>query len=555
MMRQWLRDNWGHVLGISLLATAALTLVHIFFLPALAADEIAFFIWSDHRVMPQPVEEQGPWGFLFRLNEAGYGSSYWTFYLNLILVFGDQAFWLLRALSCGVFVAIPIAVSVVGNRVSKNMGYVLAALWLTMPIAWWCGKTTGPETFALGLGVLGVLLIYVETHLAGDFSPRTMRIVRILGWVSIGGAVSLKLTMVPMAIFALLIRWLFPSEGEASDLRSRLLRSCQAGAWMALSFLVFCPIVVTNPPAFLRRLATLPSGTPWSWVAAQSALSCNTWGWDGVFSGGLLQWSMCPLALAVASLLVLIKSPKVFSATFTAFLACWVMIASKGAVLGWYWFAVVPLLVLAPLWLIKPEGNNYMMKGALGLAIVINAVYQFPEIYARYEMKTQQAVALTRLPEVQAEVAKCTNRMSYDVIVDYWEVSHVGGLKLPESSESKILQMSPTQFASPLEIHEVPGHPGELHRMQIVFSKAFIEILRLGNEGTAGESVLVVLSKRLSSKQGFADFEGYLTNQVLPKSPAGTEFQLLSDLPETAIYEIRTEPVVAEAATDETATK
>ncbi|WP_144970710.1 glycosyltransferase family protein [Bremerella volcania] len=541
-MRPWLHQNWGHLAGIAMLVLASIGLIRIAFLNAFAADEIAFFVWGSS--MLQDPEFQGIGSPLFRLNEAGYGSSYWTLYVNLIDWFETDAFWILRTLACIAFVSIPVSIAVVGNMAKPKFGYLLAALWLTMPIAWWCGKITGPETFALAMAVYGVLLLYSDSHLRESLSPRMAQVVAPLGWILIGGAVSLKLTMMPTAIFAFLLHFTFPMK-EGKSLKTVSLKMFHVTGLMACGFLLMTPIVIFDSAAFVQRIVTLPSGEAWSWMIAKTSLNNHIWGWDGVFSGGLVQWSLCPLAFLILAGMLLIKQRRVFLILLISFLACWLMIASKGALLGWYWFGWIPMIVLSLLWVLKPDQPNRGLIATVASVILINLLFQTPDIVERYSMKSQQAISLTQRSSVQQALSEITNGKSYDLVLDYWEVSHVGGLEFPKSGASELVQMTPpeTNFVSDRRSSKDSAprrfDPG------VVKANAFCRIHDMGTYGTEGKSVLVVVSKRLASKHAFADFDRFLTERVIPNSPDQTTYSRIVDLPETAIYEIHSGASVA----------
>lgn len=533
----WLQSNWGHIPGLLLLGCAVALLIHIFFLPAFAADEIAFFIWGNS--MAENSHSQYAWDFLFRPNQAGYGASYWTVYINLIEQFGVYGIWGMRVLACAAFIGISLAITVVGNMAQRYLGYLMLALWLSMPVAWWFGKVTGPESFALAFGVFGVLLLYIASH--NERLPWQLKpiVAESLAWLLIGGAVALKATNLPGALFAFLIVFAMPKIWEEHSKAGVFKKMLFAIGLMAGGFIICSPNAILNPSQFLFHLTEQPRVNAWKWDIAKMSLSNQLWGWDGIFAGGLLQWGLCPLAMSVLGLSLLIKSPRVFAILLATFLACWAMISSSGFVLGWYWFGWIPMIVLAILWGIRENSSNRMIASAIVVTILINLYYQAPAVISRYQLKAEQALALAQLDKVQHAIEDKTKGRQYDLVLDYWEVSHIGGLHFKASPETEVFQMTPRYFPAFAKDKADPNDT-RTNQGQAIEAETLTKIIRLGEEGTQGKSVLLVMSKRLASKHLFGDMPTFSRERIIPKSPPGTTCTELLDLPYTLVYELRT---------------
>ncbi|RCS46447.1 hypothetical protein DTL42_15940 [Bremerella cremea] len=533
----WLQSNWGHIPGLILLGCVVALLIHIFFLPAFAADEIAFFIWGD--AMKDNPPSLHAWDFLFRYNRAGYGASYWTVYINLIEHFGVYGIWAMRVLACAAFIGISLAIAVVGNMAQRYLGYLLMALWLSMPAAWWFGKVTGPESFALAFAVFGVLLLYVVSH--NERLPWRVKpiVAESLAWLLIGGAISLKATNLPSAMFAFLIVFAMPKIWEEHSKSVVLKKMLFAIGLMACGLVICSPNAILNPSQFLFHLTELPRTNAWKWEIAKMSLSNQLWGWDGIFAGGLLQWGLCPLAMCVLGLALLIKSPRVFAILLATFLACWGMICSSGFLLGWYWFGWISMIALAILWAIRENSSNRVITSAIVVTILINIFYQAPAVISRYQLKAEQSLALAQLDEVQHAIDDNTQDRQYDLVLDYWEVSHIGGLYFKASPGKEIFQMTPRYFPAFAKDKADPND-ARTNKGQAVEAETMTKIIRLGEEGTQGKSVLLVLSKRLASKHAFGDMPTFSRDRIIPQSPPGTTCTELLDLPYTLVYELRT---------------
>ncbi|WDI43809.1 hypothetical protein [Bremerella sp. P1] len=545
----WLRDNWIHVLGIAVLIAAVGAWARIASLPAFAADEIAFYIWADG--MYRDPSSQSTWASLFRSNGAGYGATYWTVYVNLIDCFGPNALWVMRLFAFVAFAFLPIAIAIAGNLTIRYLGYLLAALWLTMPMAWWCGKITGPETFSLAFAVWGVVLLYLSSrHELKDRVPYHKQL-GVISWILIGGAVAIKMTSLPTAFFAFLITFGRPSiwlNQPRVDIANRMLK---AVGLMFAGFVLINPVCVLNPSTFLHNILRMRSESAWRWDTAKTVLSNDVWNWDGVMAGGLVQWGLCPLALILLVALLWGKSPFVSFVLSISFLGAWGMILSSGGILGWYWFGWIPMTLMAVLWSIHGTRPNHKLISGLAIVVMINLAFQVPEIIERYQMKSWQATAVSQHADVERAINQLLSKQDYDLVLDYWEVSHLGGLALANSTNAKLVQQTPERilaFFPPNEsISSTRPNPREIG----IRSDAYIKILELGQKGTQGQAILLIVSKRLASKHAFAETSDYIEREIIPKSPPGTTYTQLLDLSNTLVYELATQqPSYGEQDTD-----
>ena len=78
-------------------------------------------------------------------------------------------------------------------RTNENR-LIAVLVYLALPMAWWTGKLIGPEIWTLFFGLVGLSLFLRESGGKGS---------RVLGACCIGFAVGIKLTAIPVFIYAL----------------------------------------------------------------------------------------------------------------------------------------------------------------------------------------------------------------------------------------------------------------------------------------------------------------------------------------------------------------
>lgn len=529
-------------------------------LPVLASDEIAFFMWADLPV--NNAKGTGVWAFLTRTNCAGYGVIYWDIYILFKDLFGAKAVWYMRALALVAWLSIPVSTVLVGNAIRKNLGWLLSMLWISMPIAWWSGKVTGPETFSLAFAFCGIMLLafvqmrrsnlVAETGLE-DGKPSGKKLIWQLGlaWFLIGVGVGFKLTMLPAVVFALLISYR-PQTNASFFSPIQILRSgILAGIPMKVGFVLSNPVLIFNRAAFFDELGKLPRGDAWSWFIAQFTLSNSVWAWDGVFSGGLIQWSLVPWTMAAVVILAFATRIRNGLALFAGFLACWAVIVSTGSTLGWYWFGLIPLIIPSLLWTMESSSRQRFIAAGIVLVAISNAYLQRDHIRGQITMKAWHGRAHAELPELQEKITAFTQGKKYDSVIDYSEITFEHGLMLDTSIADEIVQTSPPvipKMTSDWQAKVERLDPTTRERGgHLIQANAFVRITQWAEKGTEGKLILVILSKRLMSKHGFADFNLFWKEQVLPKSPAGTELTQVLELANTVVFEIRT-PTLTRAA-------
>ena len=532
--------RWIATAGSVVIAIYVAISAYNYFSPALAADEIAYFVWASEDL--DAKNSQGFLGPLYRTNLSAYGSTYWTIYENLIVLLGRDAVWGMRLIAFMASMSIPIALIRAGNRTHKSIGWLVAALWLTMPVAWWSGKISGPETQAMACVVHAILLLHLEQPAKTETNARS-ETRRCIAWFLLGFAVAFKLTMLPALVFAFLVSFPLGQPTRPFEMLDSSKRLIQIGFSTFIGFVVGCPSALFATREFIAQLKATPSGAPWDGNIAVGMLNSNGWTWDGVFSGGLIQWCCAPVVLALLGATMLTRH-RILIASAVAFLVCWGILASKGAMLGWYWFGWIATIVPAVLWMYQRTSGLRWISAAVVVAVLTNGLLQYKIILNEIQSKQQQVGAIAALPKLNVSINELLANEHFDLILDHSEVTYKNGLQFENAAASEIVQTSPPgvwKLSENWDQIAEKATKSELARdKRGVLSNVFEQMLKLSERGTEGKSILILMSRRLSRGQPFQDIDNFIFERVVAKSPDGTIATRLLDLPYTNVYAIRT---------------
>lgn len=265
-------------------------------------------------------------------------------------------------------------------------------LWLSMPIAWWSGKLIAPEIPSMFLVALALYL----------FDRRQLTGVAI----ALAAAVAFKVSAVPTLVFFAIV---FILDGKETGLEKLRMVPRLATAFL-LTLFVLCPptwaIVseISKQPAHVAHVGLLEQ--------AEEVLLAYRWEWDSVFSGGVMQFSLMPIPLALVAVGVLVRDWRMFAAAaITAFAYLYVNINSATAY-WWYWIAYFPVFLYA-LSRVPQSAvfDRLPWHVVLYVAAAWNAVQQLPLIVDQAYQRFEQIRVLDKRDEVLA----CINQQLDEV--------------------------------------------------------------------------------------------------------------------------------------------
>lgn len=504
----------------------------LYALPAYAADEIAFFLWANAEL--GELAAYGPLGFLWRPNLGGYGAIYWDLYINLKSWFGSYSLVAMRGLAYIAWISIPLGIILYENRISQTWKWLLVLLWISMPMAWWSGKVTGPEVFSVATAFHGLLLLNRSRFNSAEAANNGTSRLAFLGWFVIAMGVGIKLTTAPVLVFAICMN--LPSSISRLGDRDFWRRTAMNAIACGLGLLAASPAMLLTPMVFAGQLTQLQSASAWQWYTAKLVLSNDVWAWDGVFSGGLCQWGVAPAGLLVIAIATLFLRVRNAFALMASFLFCWLLIISAGSSLGWYWFGWLPLILHALLWHFESTSRRVMLSALLMVCLLINAFFQSENIYGQISSRIWHHATLEETSIIKQSLLDKIQGQSFDLLLDHSDISATGGIYFPPGIAKDLIQTTPP-FLKGLTVATAQAN-GQVERG--ILSDSYSRILDLRRDGTQGKRVLLICSNRLLAHQPFANLDDFLAKEVLPKSPKGTTVRWLLNAKYLVVLEIFT---------------
>lgn len=243
-------------------------------------------------------------------------------------------------------------------------------LWLSMPISWWSGKLIAPEIPIMFMVALALYLFERDRLFSAV--------------MALAAAVALKISALPAIVFFAIIYLLKPGEPLSGKLR----RGAMLVGVFVLALFVLCPpiwIIVTE----LGKLPS-PPATGSLLARAEALLLIYRWEWDGIFSGGVLRFSLMPAPLVMVALGTLVRDWRMFVAAAVTGGVFLLMSISSASAYGWYWIGYFPILVYAVSRYREPVPHAILPWHVVLLAAAAwNAFQQLPLIvdqaYQRFE--------------------------------------------------------------------------------------------------------------------------------------------------------------------------
>lgn len=503
-----------------------IAILPIFFAPAFVPDELGFFWWTQASVN---FFEKGLLKYWFTQdNMAGYGSIYWIIYACLYSVFFDLSLWAMRVISFIIYLMIPVLFVWDGYKSKSKYALPAVLIWLTMPVAWWTGKITGPETLVMGFVALGLHFLFNDTY------QKSLRFFSF-GWVMLGIAVGIKLTALPVLLFAFII--------GVSRLKSVSFfkKNALLVVSVVIGFVIANPFVLIDPMHFISNLK-LVAGTTVPWGVIPVIFQNTLWTWDAVLSGGLFDWSLGPIAASLLFITFLFYLPgKTLFAFILGFAsAVCLIILNSSHYMGWFWFPVLLLIPFCVLHL-KYSQNKYAYL-MLAAVIIANFIESAPLIIKSYSTKAEHVKSLQQTPLVQDCVNKLMAKKKYDLIIDYSEVSQDPRLEYNISSNTKVIRTSRDVTHVETRYTKNKDNPGIFVASKyygcVTSSKAFEWILKAGEKGVpSNKKILIIIGDRLKKPQHYDDFDKFIETQVLPKS-SNVKYQNLMKCGYANFYEL-----------------
>jgi hypothetical protein len=333
-------------------------------------DEIDFLVLADAIPLRDMVGAEPP---------ALYGSLFWV-----ALKLAGSAF----AARCVVLVMFVLTPWLLMRTIhGARMRVAVFLLWLSMPIAWWSGKLIAPEIPVMFMVALALYLFHRQ------------RLPAVA--VALAAAVALKISALPAVIFFVIAYAL----QTGVPLRTKLRTAPLLAAVFVLALFVLCPPIL----AIVSELGKQPSHLAAASFLAQAreSLLSYRWEWDAVFSGGVLRFSLMPVALALVAVGVLARDWRMFVGVFVTACMFLLMSVNSASAYGWYWTGLFPILLYAASR--TPAGmatDAWPWPAFLCFAAACNGVQQLPLIVDQAYQRFEHIRVLGKRDEILA----CVNR-------------------------------------------------------------------------------------------------------------------------------------------------
>jgi hypothetical protein len=383
-----------------LIVLAAYYIIHepIYLHASRVPDEIWYFQLAHERV-PNGSAAELFHAFAVETNRLGYGALYWNLYSTMIYLGGKDALFSMRILCLSMNALVGWLIYVAGVRRRCQFAELAAILWFVLPAAWWSGKVTGPEMLSVLFAVASI------TVLSGTPSQRGI----LASFVLLGMSIGVKLNAAPLALFAFI---LYRPQSAAG-----IVKACGA---LVAGFAAANPFVLWSPSGFLAELAktTMPPARTWAFL--ENIFSNSVWEWDGVLSGGLLQWTFPIVGWALLlAICWYFRIQKRFLAAAVSAFVCWtVMFNLNGRFLGWDWFPCIALIPFSLLYLDRDESSIWRRA----LPVVVLGLLAAPLSYTQYQQALWRNSNVDAMPSVFACVQNHVSGRDVGQVVDYTEI-------------------------------------------------------------------------------------------------------------------------------------
>lgn len=491
----------------------AILLLPIFFSNAFVPDELAFLRLSQDQLS---IPGQG---LFSQQNLLGYGAIYWIIYGYMDYLFGDFSIWVMRGIAYFIFLSIPAAITFLGINLNNENKFWALLLYLSMPLAWWTGKLTGPEVFMLPFCVVSICMVMKMSNKTSTFEV-------FIIWLMLGVAVGIKLNAIPLCIFSLIVVCATLLEAERKFNQKNLVIFSMIPIGALTGIVISNPFVIFNPIVYATHINEM-AGTPVLTIDQLNIILQNkSWTWDMIFSGGFFNTGFSKPSFMVLVLTFIFASPKKhsFALVLSLITAVMMLLANGTHYNGWYWF---PTILIIPLYVLCLR-ENYFVVSALMCALLLNVISQSSLISKSYQKKLEHAKNIGALDKVQA----CLDRQALDgekfnLIVDHSEIPSDRRLNFDRFYYSKIIKISDDAHGNQMDT----SYP-------YISAEPFLWLLKIGEEGIHENKILVILGDRLKSKHRFADFEKYLMQDVFPKSTPGYRYEKIIKCEYASFYEI-----------------
>lgn len=335
------------------------------------------------------------------INYLGYGDLFWI----MISSFKSELFMrILSFLSMGI---IPILIYLMGKKfnASKEIRLLTVLLWFTFPMAWWYGKLTSPDIYALGLSFFGLFLAYKpKNKYIGSF-----------GIILMGIAVGLKLSFLVTPFFYFFLHFLESFDNKnlvSSFIKYFDYKILKAYIFFVFGFLLATPSILFSPLLWFENIVKF-SKNEYEFIQLNKLFGQNMgFFWEGYYSPSLTNFSISIVVLLIITYLIFInKNDKRISISFLAcLLLSYLLVIKATTYFSWYWFSIISLI---PMLIYSLQ----LKRNILIILIALNIIFTMPYILTNIYIKNLQIYNSKHYEDIETYFISKMNSNNYDKMI------------------------------------------------------------------------------------------------------------------------------------------
>lgn len=355
-----------------------------YFSPKLVPDEVWFLKVAGNFSKLYSL----PFSYFQIPSELLYGSFYWLLQMACFRaaeLFGIPEYLSYLPIRTAAFICILLPILCIflvkdtGQRPYSRWPALF--IWLALPVAWWTGKISGPETFSYCVALTGIYFY--------DTGCRTQTwLPTLFGGLLCGLAAGIKLSAVPLILGGaiLTLKW-----------RAKFRYHC-IFLFGAIAGVFFGNPHLHSEGTMKLSLANLTR------KQVMVVLWNDEWLWDAVYNGGFFRWGLSAAALAGFLIILLVNRQRLVAAAVISSYAAGILMCFTAPIFfGWYAFGPAYMLPFAAQHL-PATARNWT---AILCIVVISLFENVTVIRDSISLKIERNALWFKPDQIVDEVAKC----------------------------------------------------------------------------------------------------------------------------------------------------
>lgn len=392
------------------------------FIPYLliTAHSIAsFFLYINYAYIPDEIwflehalasKEQG---ILDTENAFAYGSLYWLIHKFAIFTFEDP--WLgvrytyLALLITGNFAFLKII-----EKINPDRSLIAVLFYLSLPLAWWQGKITGPEPLAHFLLLIGTYFGLILQN---------KKLVIAVSGIFFGLSIGVKLSSLTMTM-GLIAVYLYYKVFCKKEIITWLKSLSMLGLSILIGIVASNPFIAFSPEVFLSNLPKTNVEIDFM-VKFSQIMFGNDWLWEVVPIGSASKFGA---PIFVTSLLVIVSfllgaSKFILLVSIATWVSTIAICLQAPTFFGWYFYSPI---MLSPILLAQGKRQlNFLLKSLVSFIISFSLYSNTGITYQMIKNKLDHIEVLNNVQHIQNTFSQLELFWKPDLIVDFSEFNTI----------------------------------------------------------------------------------------------------------------------------------